>query len=373
MNKKIKIILGLIVVVLVVWGIYSFSQKSSEPVSGEPIKIGFISPLSGGAATFGVPMKNAVALAVEEINNSGGIKGRQIEMIYEDGKCTGKDALSAVQKLINIDNVKIIVNAMCTSGILSTAPIVEENKILLFSAGSAGLDVEDIGDFIFHNCPSERVGAKALTEAVIKDNKRIAIISASTDYPLSLKNTLIKNIEDSKSVIVIDENFALDTNDFRSILTKIKSTNPDALIINPQTEIEGGTIVKQAREMGINANLFGAPLLSGLKAIELAGVYADGLKIMTAPSLDKEDSSAKKFLENYKLKYGEPTLEFYLAATYDMVYILKDAVEKVGENSEKIRDYLYNLKSYNGVVGIYNFDKTGNMSGIDYFVKEIKN
>ncbi|MBT3729968.1 ABC transporter substrate-binding protein [Candidatus Woesearchaeota archaeon] len=369
--KKQKIIISVVAIAIVLIAGYLL-KNPSKSVNIEPIKVGFIAPLSGGAVTFGVPLKNAASLAIEEINNSGGIDGRQIEIIYEDGKCTGKDALSAVQKLVNIDNVKIIVNAMCTGGILSVAPIIEENEILLFSAGSAGLDVVDAGDFIFHNGPSEIVGAETLAKEVMKNNKKIAIISGSIDYSVSLKNALIKNIEDLGGTIIIDESYVSDTNDFRAILAKIKSANPDALIINPHTEIAGGTIVKQARELGIDAGLFGAPLLAGSKSIELAGIHADGLRVIIAPELDKENSLAKEFLRNYKDRYGETTLEFFLAATYDMVYILKQAVEKVGEDSEQIRDYLYNIKNYNGVVGKYHFDENGNMSGIDYFVKEIK-
>jgi len=337
--KKQKLIIGVVVIVIVLIAGYLL-KSPNKSVNTDPIKIGFVAPLSGGAATFGVPLKNAATLAVEEINNSGGIAGRQIEMIYEDGKCTGKDALSAVQKLINIDNVKIIVNAMCTGGILSSASIVEENKILLFSAGSAGLDVVDAGDFIFHNGPSERVGAETLAKSVMKNNKKIAVISGSIDYSVSLKNALIKNIEDLGGTIIIDESYVSDINDFRAILAKIKSANPDAIIINPHTEIAGGTIVKQARELSIDADLFGAPLLAGSKSIELAGIHAKGLRVMVAPELDKENSLAKDFLRNYEAEYGDTTLEFFLAATYDMVYVLKQAVEKVGEDSEQVRDYL---------------------------------
>ena len=86
--------------------------------------------------------------------------------------------------------------------------------------------------------------------------------------------------------------------------------------------------------------MFGAPLLAGSKSIELAGIHAKGLRVMVAPELDKENSLAKDFLRNYEAEYGDTTLEFFLAATYDMVYVLKQAVEKVGEDSEQVRDYL---------------------------------
>ena len=110
-----KIIIGIVVIILIVVGISYFGKNSSQPTSQEPIKIGFIGSLSGDAASYGETEKNTTELALEEINSKGGINGRVVNIVYEDGKCNGKDATNAVQKLINIDKVKIIFGGTCSA------------------------------------------------------------------------------------------------------------------------------------------------------------------------------------------------------------------------------------------------------------------
>ena len=94
-------------------------------VTKETIRIGIIAPFTGDAAVYGQSEKNAIDLAVEEINLNGGIDGRLIEVIYEDGKCNGMDATTAAQKLINVDNVDIILGGTCSGETLAIAPLAE--------------------------------------------------------------------------------------------------------------------------------------------------------------------------------------------------------------------------------------------------------
>jgi branched-chain amino acid transport system substrate-binding protein len=374
MNKTTKTILWLVVAIIVIVGIwYGLSKKPTVPTTKEPIKIGFIGPLSGDAASYGIPIKNAIALAVEEINNTGGINGRKIEIIYEDGKCNGKDAVNAAQKLINIDKVKIILGGMCSGELLAIAPITEPAKVLLLSPSASSPDITHAGDFIFRNNPSDADGGKALAKLVREKYTKAAIISENTDYAQALARVFVEHFRSLGGEVVAQENFDPGVKDFRTILTKIKASNPEALVINPQTEIAGGLIVKQAKELGITASLYGNTALAGTKAIETAGKYAEGMLVIDAPGLSESNPKAVKFLADYKARYGTTTLEFYLGAAYDAVYILADGISKYGTDTEKLKDYLYSLKNYNGVIGTYGFDENGDLMGIEYTVKQIKN
>jgi branched-chain amino acid transport system substrate-binding protein len=286
MNKPTKIILWLVVAIIVIVGIwYGVSRKPTAPTTKEPIKIGFIGPLSGDASSYGIPIKNAISLAVEEINNTGGINGRKIEIVYEDGKCTGKDAVSAAQKLINIDKVKIIIGTVCSGELLAIAPITEPAKVLLLSPSASSPDITHAGDFIFRNNPSDADGGKALAKLVREKYTKAAIISENTDYAQALARVFVEHFRSLGGEVVAQENFDPGTKDFRSILTKIKASNPQALVVNPQTEIAGGLIVKQAREIGITIPLYGTVVLAGTKAIETAGEYAEGMLVIDAPGL----------------------------------------------------------------------------------------
>ena len=127
-------------------------------VTKETIRIGAIGPFTGDAAVYGQSEKNAIELAVQEINLDGGINGKKLEVIYEDGKCNGMDAATAAQKLINVDKVDIILGGVCSGETLAIAPLAEANEVLVFSSFSSSPDVTNAGDFIFLVCCSELKG-----------------------------------------------------------------------------------------------------------------------------------------------------------------------------------------------------------------------
>jgi branched-chain amino acid transport system substrate-binding protein len=211
-----------------------------------------------------------------------------------------------------------------------------------------------------------------LAELMIEKYKKVAVTSEQTDFAQDLEKVFVENFVSSGGEIVSNEDFAPDATDFRSILTKIKATNPEALMVNPQTEMPGGTIVKQARELGIDVPIYGTILLAESNALAISGEYAEGMTIIDLPALGEDDEKAQKFLSDYTERYGEPSFEFYLGAAYDDVYIIAQAISEVGENSSKIKDYLYSLKNYSGVIGNYQFDENGDLDGLDYKVSIVK-
>lgn len=376
MNQTAKNIISAVIIVLLVIAGYQMLKKPQVALElslKEPIKIGFIGPLTGDAASIAEPARNSIAIAVEEINSSSGIDGRMIAIIYEDGKCNGKDAVNAAQKLVNVDKVKIIIGGLCSGESLSILPITEPAKILVLSPTASSPELTGAGKFFFRNNPSDADGGKALAKLIIEKYKKAAIISENTDYAQALGKVFVNSFRSLGGEVVANESFASETRDFRSLLTKIKAANPEAILINPQSDITGGTIIKQAKELGITAPLYGNTLLAGSKAIEIAGASAEGMILIDAPGLSDNNPKAVKLLSDYRSRYGKTTLEFYIGAAYDDVYILAQAISEVGTDTEKIRDYLHGIKNYNGVIGTYGFDENGDLAGIKYTVKEIKN
>lgn len=366
-----KIIIGIIIALIVIAVIWHFANR--KPIEGSAIRIGFAGPLSGDAATYGEPMKNAAALAVEQINASGGINGRPLEVVYEDTRCNGKDALNAIQKLVNIDQIRIITGFACAADLLVAAPVTEQNKVLVLAPGASGPDLTNVGKYIFKNNPSYSGSAKSIAESILKNHKNIALISEQSVYASGIEKVFAKEFVDLGANIVSQVEFQSGTRDFRSMLLKIKESNPDAIFLNPQTEISGGTILKQAREIGIQAQFFSHGTLEGEKTREIAGSAAENLIIFATPELDKQNKKASDFLLQYKKEFGEPVFELYLGTSYDAIYLIADAVAKFGLDTDKIRDYLSALKGYDGVVGRYSFDKNGDMVGINFDEKQIKN
>ncbi len=367
---KAWIVFGVIIVViggLVIW------IKSRSDNENGAVKIGFVIPLTGDAATYGEPMKNAASIAVAEINAAGGIDGRQLEVIYEDSKCNGKDALTAVQKLISVDGVKAIDGFTCAEDLLTAAPVLERNKILALAPGASSPQVTEVGDYIFQNNPSSTVAAKELAALMAARYKRVAVISEQSGFATDINDFFVKEFKSLGGTVVAAESYVPETRDFRSLVAKVKDAKPDAVFVNPQTEIAGGAIIKQIRELGITAPLYGMDTISGEKTREIAGDAIEGLTILAVPGLDAKNQKAQAFLAAYWAQFGEPSFDLYLGASYDSIYILAQAIREVGYDATKMKDYLYGLAEYDGVIGKYHFDDNGDLVGINFTVKKISN
>jgi branched-chain amino acid transport system substrate-binding protein len=362
-----KIIAAVIIILVLVIG---FTIKNKQ-TSSEEIKIGFVIPLTGDAATYGEPMQKAATLAVDEINKNGGINGKKLTVIYEDSKCKGKEALTAVQKLISIDKVKIIDGFTCAEDLLSVASLLEENKILALAPGASSPQVSKAGDYIFQNNPSASIATKQLAVLMASKYKKVAIISEKTGFATDINNYFVKEFQSAADKIVHEEAYTSDTRDFRDLILKVKAAQPEAIFVNPQTEIAGGTIIKQLRNLGVDVPLYGMDTISGSKTREIAGQAIEGLTILAVPGLNQNNLKAQKFLKDFTQNFGQPTFDLYLGSSYDSINIIAQAIAEVGNNPTKIKDYLYKLKSYSGVIGTYSFDQNGDIVGIDFVVKKI--
>ncbi|MBU4285130.1 ABC transporter substrate-binding protein [Patescibacteria group bacterium] len=364
MTKNTKIILGVVVLVIVILIIVFY-----EPTEKGAIKIGFIGPLTGDVASYGQSEKNAVKLAISEINLKGGINGKKVEVIYEDGKCNGKEAATAAQKLINIDKVKIILGGACSGETLGAAPITQAEKVILFSSFASSPDITEIGDYVFRNMVSDLDGGRDVAKMIRE--KTVASLVENTEYSQTLENVFEQEFQKLGGNVLVKETYNPNEKDYRTQILKIKAKNPEAIFINCQSGISGGLAAKQIREMGVEIPLYSVIVFSGDDALNAAGVAANGIIFSDAPGLSKNNLQAVEFLNNYKQKYGEPANEYIIGARYDSVYILKNAIKRCSEDTDCIKDFLYNMPEYKGIIGNYRFDKNGDVIGIHYIVKKV--
>ncbi len=364
MTKTSKIIIGVIIAIIIIVGIwYGLTREQEEE---EVIKIGFIGPLSGFGAAWGIEQKNAIDIAVEEINNSGGIRGQKIEIIYEDGKCDGKEAATAAQKLINLDKVKILI-PVCSAETLAVAPIAEENKVLVMAVWPTNPAVSEAGDYIFRNSYSDEDTARVMAETIEKKYSKVGIITELTDYPVGLRDAFKKYFKGE----IIEEVYQPNSKDVRTQVLKLISQSTEAIVVNPNSPATGLAVLQQLNELKFEGGLYGNFFGSGSEVINAE--EAQGMIFFADPVV--EDSLIKaRLFEKYQNEYNKkPDFEFAVAATYDAIYILKQAIEQVGVNPDKIRDYLYDLKDFQGALGVYGFNEKGDMIGVFPSVKQIIN
>lgn len=351
-------------------------EKKIE-ATGEPVVIGSILRLSLGASD-GIPAKRGIEFAVEEINAAGGINGRPLEVIYEDSKDDATHSVNAATKLISVDNVTVIIGPMMSGNTLAVAPIAEENGIVLISPNATSPKVTDAGEFIYRGCSRIDKQSEALVDYVIDKYavKKVAILFSNEPYGRGFASLLKMYFDENDIEIVIEESFMRGDEDFKAQLTKIAEKEFDLICI-PGYLQETSPAIEQAREIGITAPSLGgfgdmAPLY-----IELAGDASEGHVISGEYDEDYNTSKNKKFAKKYYDFVAQNPKEtnniMFAAITYDMTYIVAEAMEAVGTDPVAIKDYLDNLEDFDGVTGKLSFDENGDAVKGGIYIFEVQN
>ena len=339
----------------------------------EPYRIGVMESVTGPGETYGNVAVQAKQMAVDEINAAGGVNGRMIELIVEDEKCNAQDAITAYRKLTDVDGVKIILGTSCSGAMLGAAPLAEGEGVVMFSGLATNPDIANAGDYIFRTAMSDaQVGIDTGNVLWADGVRTLATITEATDYAEGVRRTSVEQFEKRGGQLVGEERYASDVTDFRSQITKLLNSNPDGLHVAAQSEFSGGTIVKQARELGYEGPIYSDIVPIGTTALEIAGDAATGMKAITA-DLDPANSKAQEVITNFREKYDYVTLPWYLGSAYDDVYITAECLKQTedDQDADGFRDCMYDV-TWSGAIGNnYSFDEDGEVVGLANVVVEI--
>ena len=342
-------------------------------MSDEPFRVGVMESLTGPGETYGTVSVQAKQMAVDEINAAGGINGRMLELIVEDSKCSAQDAITAYNKLTDVDDVKIILGTSCSGAMLGAAPLAEADGVVLFSGLATNPDIAHAGDYIFRTSMNDlQLGIDTGNVIRADGAQRLATITETTDYAEGVRRTTAEQFVSLGGEIVAEERYASDVTDFRTQLTKILNSNPDAVHVAAQSEFSGGTVVKQIRELGYEGPLYSEIVPVGATALDVAGEAATGLKAVIA-ELDPANSKSQEVLNNFRARYDYVTLPWYLASGYDDVYITAECLKMTGDDQDAdgFRDCLYGI-TWSGAIGEnYSFDSNGEVVGLANAVVEV--
>ena len=340
---------------------------------GDAFRIGVMESLTGPGETYGTVANQAKQLAVDEINAAGGINGRMLELVVEDSKCNAQDAITAYNKLTDVDGVKIILGTSCSGAMLGAAPLADEEGVVLFSGLATNPDIAEAGDYIFRTAMSDaQLGIDTGNLLWADGIRTLATINESTDYAEGVRRESVAQFEKRGGQVVAEERYPSDTTDYRSQLTKLLNENPDALHVAAQAEFAGGTIVKQARELGFEGPIYSDVVAVGTTALEIAGDAATGLKAVSA-DLDPSNNKAQEVLKSFREKYDYITLPWYIGSAYDDVYITAECLKKTGDDQDAdgFRDCLYDI-TWSGAIGdSYSFDSKGEVVGLSNLVVQV--
>ena len=318
--------------------------------AADTIKIGEIATVTGDFAAYGVAEVESVKIAVDEINKSGGILGKQVEVIMYDCRTRQEDMVNAARRLVEQDKVTAVIGPSGSGLCIAAAPVFNRGKVPHLGTLPTNplVTVDEKGNvrpYNFRICFLDPYQGKMIAVFAAKDlgRKKAAVLyDVSSDYSQGLREFFIKSFKEYGGEIVADEGHRGEDVDFRAQLTVIKDANPDVLVIPTMGKCLP-LAVKQARELGLNVEIIGGDGYGDFMW-EIAG---DAMKDSYWVShVDRFDPTLADFFAKYEKATGTECMEFMNAVmAYDCVYWLKDAIERAGtDDPVKVRDALENTK-----------------------------
>src|SRR5436190_5813166 len=226
------------------------NKSGSGDSGGDVIKIGEFASLTGKEAAFGQSSHKGTLLAIEELNATGGVLGRKVELIYEDNRSAPGESATVVQKLISRDKVVAILGEVASGRSLEAAPICQKNHIPQVSPSSTNPKVTEMGDYIFRVCFTDPFQGRLLADFGRKTLKasRVAILTdVAAPYSVGLADYFREPFVSGGGTVVAEKNFSSGDKDFKPQLTAIKAANPEAIFV-PCYYTEAGLIAVQARQ-----------------------------------------------------------------------------------------------------------------------------
>ncbi len=344
---------------MLVCTIFMYSCQTKDNV----IVIGAILPLSGDVAIYGNNTKKGIDLAVQQVNQLGGIDGMQIQVIYEDSRANPREGVSAMQKLISVHDVQYVIDNSVSSVALAMVPVAEKNNVVLLSTGSTNPKLSGISPWFFRIWNSDSFEGK-FTANYAYDSLQLnsfSIIYVNNDYGISLKDVFIAEFEAKGGNVLSEEAFEQNDTDFRTQLAKIKNVTPEGLYIVGYSK-EISNLLIQTDQFQISSKLLGTVTMEDRQVIDLALSSAEGVIYPFPKEPDPNHPSVSTFQQTYLDTYNEKH-GITCDVGYDAIMLLREAVI-LGEGitSEKIANGLRRIENYNGASGLINFDQNGDVS-----------
>jgi len=336
---------------------FAVSGAFAAPLSGE-IKIGAMETLTGDNAMYGIPMKNALDLATEEINASGFLGKAKIKLIVLDDKADKQEGISVINKLITQEKVSIVIGPTLSKVAFTADPIAQKAGVPVLAHSNTAIGITAMGNYIFRDSLLEASVIPqtiAAVKAKLKAKKAAILYEVTDEFTKSAFDVFKKTLETNGITITGIETYNKGDGDFRTQLSKLKSGKPDFFVVSALIG-EASPILQQAREVGIKAPIVGGNGFNSPFVIKNAKEAADGLVVGSAWFAGSTNAKSQKFVVAYKKKFGTDADQF-AAQAYEALYLAATAIKNAGSSDSKaIRDALALIKNHDGVLGSFSFD-----------------
>ncbi|NPA93862.1 MAG: ABC transporter substrate-binding protein [Thermodesulfobacteria bacterium] len=367
--------------ILAVFSLVLFSSGFTAHAK-DTLKIGSILAVTGPASFLGDPELKTLQMYIDEINANGGINGHKIEFVHYDTKGRAKEAKNFVNRLIKKDKVDVIIGGTTSGNSLAVIDIVQRAKVPFISLAGSIKIVEPVKKWVFKTPHTDKMAAEKIFADMKKRGiTKAALITGNGGFDKSGRAQCLAMAPKYGIEIVADEKYDNADTDMTTQLTKIRSTDAQA-IINFGFGKAPAIVAKNIKQLGIKLPVYESHGVASKKFIELAGDAANGIRLpaaalIVADQLPNDDPQKKVLLaykKKYEAKYGP--VSTFGGHAYDALFITVEAVKRAGTiDRAKIRDEIENTHGFVGTGGVFNMSPTDHLGlNLDAFkMIEIEN
>lgn len=341
-----------------------FAATVSPVMAQDTIKVGAILAVTGPASFLGAPEEKTLVMMVDDINKNGGIKGHKLELIVKDSGGSPEKALSFAKQLIEENKVLAIIGPSTSGETMKIKNIAEEGKTILLSCAAAETIVNPVAKYVFKTPQMDKHAVIKIFEQMKKMKlSKAGVLSSNTGFGKAGKEQIEKMAPEHGIRIVANEVYDKAATDLTAEVTKVKASGAEA-IINWSIEPAQSIVIKNARQIGFNGQIFQSHGFGNIKYVEAALPAAEGvifpagrlLVAETLPKDNKQKAVLMKYKKEYELKNRGEECSTFGGHAFDAMLILTKAIEKANStNKEAVRSAIEGLKGVVGTAGIFNF------------------
>ena len=338
------------------------SSSSSAKASGDSITIGTVTTNSGTAAAYGEAEVKGFELAVSGINAKGGINGKKVKLESMDDKGDATEASNAYNKLAGDNNVLAVAGPTISATTAAVAPLADQSKLVTI-APAATSDSIETGNYLFRTCFKDSYQGEVAARFAAENLKvkKVAVLYGTGDpYSSGVGEAFAKAAEKlGLEVVDKESSSSADDTEYSAQLQKIQASGAELLYAPYYYSVAGPYIIPQARSVGFEGYVMGPDGYDGLKLTGDKSQYNKTYYTTHYSADDNTNTKVQDFIKSYKSKNNaEPNT--FAALGYDTIYMIKQAIEKAGENAtrEDVRNAVAGM-TFDGVTGKFTMDKSG--------------
>ncbi|HTN56327.1 MAG TPA: ABC transporter substrate-binding protein [Microbacterium sp.] len=318
-------------------------SAAGEGESSDVIRLGVPLPETGDNAQYGEYFMQGYELKLAEINDAGGIDGRQVELVYEDSQSDPAQAASLAQKFIDDSSIVATFADFGTPAAAASSPLYQQAGLLQFLFTQSASDVTDPGDYIFATWVSQEYEAPRLAEFALEHGDKAAVLYHDTDWGLNTYGFFDAGAADAGLDQVYTTAYDPQGKDYRPLLLAAAKADPEVLVIIGYAA-DGALITAQARELGLEQPIVGISSIYNQQFIELAGDAAEGVETLSYFTPENPDETVQKFIADFSEAYDVAVPSDFAIRAYDALSIVAGAIEDAAADGditrESVRDAL---------------------------------